>query len=86
LSISLLPHLPHRGFHLLNYFSALLLHPSLHLVRLQSTKAILLIDVAVALLLHPVLENHGGTENEDEVDADDTKGSSEDLIEIPVGE
>jgi hypothetical protein len=56
------------------------------LLCLQTTKAILLIDVAVALLLHPVLENHGGAENEDEVDANDTKGGSEDLVEVPVGE
>jgi hypothetical protein len=42
--------------------------------------------VAVTLLLHPVLENHGDAENEDEVDADDSEGGCEDLIEELVGE
>jgi hypothetical protein len=41
--------------------------------------------VAVALLLHTVLENHGDAENENEIDADNAKGGSEDLVEVPVG-
>jgi hypothetical protein len=41
--------------------------------------------VAVALLLHPVLEDHGDTENQDEIDADNAKGGREDLVEVPVG-
>lgn len=40
----------------------------------------------VALLLHPVLQNHGNAEDEDEVDANDTKGGSEDLVQVLVGE
>jgi hypothetical protein len=42
--------------------------------------------VAVSLLLHPVLENHGNAENEDEIDTDNAKGSCEDLVEVSVGE
>lgn len=42
--------------------------------------------MAVALLLHPVLEDHGDAENEDKVDADNAKGSREDLVQKPVGE
>lgn len=56
------------------------------MVRLQAINTILLVDVAVALLLHPVLEDHGDAENEDEVDADNTEGGSKDLIQVPVGE
>jgi hypothetical protein len=41
--------------------------------------------VAVTLLLHPVLENHGDAENEDKVDADNAKRSGEDLVEELVG-
>jgi hypothetical protein len=42
--------------------------------------------VAVALLLHAVLENHGDAKNKNEVDANNTKGGREDLVEVPVGE
>jgi hypothetical protein len=41
--------------------------------------------MAIAFLLHPVLEHHGYTENKDEVNANDTKGGSEDLVKVPVG-
>lgn len=47
--------------------------------------AIFLIDVPVTLLLHPVLQNHGYAENQDEVDTDNTKGCGEDLVEVAVG-
>jgi hypothetical protein len=40
--------------------------------------------VAVALLLHPVLEDHGDAENEDEVDTNDTESGGEDLVKVPV--
>ena len=33
-----------------------------------------------------MLEDHGDAENQDEVNADDTEGSSEDLIKVFVGE
>lgn len=36
-------------------------------------------------MLHPELENHGDAENEHEIDADNAKGSSEDLVEVAVG-
>lgn len=39
----------------------------------------------VALLLHPVLEDHGDAENQDEVDANNAKRGGEDLIEVLVG-
>jgi hypothetical protein len=55
-------------------------------LRLDTAQAVLLVDVAVTLLLHPVLENHGNAENEDKVDADNTKSSRKDLIEVLVGE
>jgi microcompartment protein CcmK/EutM len=42
--------------------------------------------VAVSLLLHPVLEDHGNAKNENEVDTDNAKGGSEDLVKVPVGE
>ena len=62
----------------------LLLSPSpLHSLE---TSAVLLVDVPVALLLHPVLEHHGDAEDEDEVDTNDTKCCGEDLVEIFVGE
>jgi hypothetical protein len=41
--------------------------------------------VAVSLLLHPVLENHCDTEDENEVDADNAKRGREDLIQVSVG-
>jgi hypothetical protein len=44
----------------------------------------LLVDVLVALLLHPISENHGDAQNEDEVDADDAKGRGEYLVQILV--
>jgi hypothetical protein len=42
--------------------------------------------MAVALLLHPVLEDHGDAEDEDEVDTDDTESGGKDLVKIPVRE
>jgi hypothetical protein len=59
--------------------------PSLHW-NLDASESVLLVNVAVTLLLHPVLENHGDAEHEDEVDADDSEGGGEDLVEISVGE
>lgn len=59
--------------------SSLLLSP------LQTTNTILLINVPVALLLHPVLENHGNAEDQDEVDTNDTESGCKDLIEVPIG-
>lgn len=56
-----------------------------HCLHLQSSKAVLLVNVAVALLLHPVLEDHGGAKNENDVDTDNAKGGGEDLVEEPVG-
>jgi hypothetical protein len=53
-------------------------------LRLNTTQAILLVNVAVTLLLHPVLENHGDAKNENEVDADNSKSCREDLVEEPV--
>lgn len=50
------------------------------------TAAILLVDVPVALLLHPVLQDHCHAENQDEVNTDNAKGCSEDLIEVSIGE
>jgi len=41
--------------------------------------------MAVSLLLHSVLENHGDAENEDEVDADDAESGSEDLVQVHIG-
>lgn len=40
----------------------------------------------VALLFHPVLENHGDAEDEDEVNSNNTKGCGEDLVKVSVGE
>lgn len=51
---------------------------------LQPTKPILLINVPVALLLHTVLEHHGNAQDKNDIDTNDTKGSREDLIEVPV--
>lgn len=65
------------------YFHAPLAVPSLQ--SLESS-AVLLVDVPVALLLHPVLENHGDTEDEDEVDTNNAKCCGENLVEILVGE
>jgi hypothetical protein len=45
---------------------------------------VLLVNVTVALLFHPVLEDHGDAKNEDEVNADDAKSGREDLVEVPV--
>jgi len=53
---------------------------------LQASSAVLLVNVPVALLLHPVLEDHGDAENQDEVDTDDAECCGEDLVEVPVGE
>lgn len=50
------------------------------------TPAVLLVNVPVAFLLHAVLEDHGYAQDEDEVDAHNTKGGSEDLVEVFVGE
>jgi hypothetical protein len=36
-------------------------------------------------LLHPVLENHGDAEDENEVDADNAKRGCEDLVQVSVG-
>lgn len=55
-------------------------------LRLDSTCTILLVDVAVTFLLHPVLEDHSDAENQDEIDTDNAKCGSEDLIQIPIGE
>jgi hypothetical protein len=64
------------------------LHSSSHIFQgpLQSTHAVLLVNVPVALLLLPVLENHGDAENQDCVDANNAKGSGEDEIQITIGE
>jgi hypothetical protein len=59
--------------------------PSLHW-NLDASESVLLVNVAVTLLLHPVLENHGDAEHEDKVDADDSEGGGEDLVEISIGE
>ena len=40
----------------------------------------------VALLFHAVLEDHGDTEHQDHVDADDTEGGSKHSVQIRVGE
>lgn len=48
--------------------------------------AILFVDVPVALLFHPVLQNHGHTKNQNEIDTNNTKGRGEDLIKVSVGE
>ena len=42
--------------------------------------------MAVALLLHPVLENHCDTKNEYEVDANDAEGGSKNLVQVRVRE
>jgi hypothetical protein len=52
---------------------------------LQTTNTVLLINVPVALLLHPVLENHSNAEDQDEVDTNDTESGCKDLIKVPVG-
>jgi hypothetical protein len=65
------------------YFHAPLAIPPLHSL---NSSAVLLVDVPVALLLHPVLENHGDAEDENEVDTNNAKRCSEDLVEILVGE
>lgn len=54
--------------------------------RLKPTKSVLLINVPVALLLLAVLEHHGNAKHEKDVDADDSKGGGEDLVEVLVGE
>jgi hypothetical protein len=36
--------------------------------------------MAVALLLHPVLQNHGDTQNEQDVDANNAKGRRKNLV------
>jgi hypothetical protein len=41
---------------------------------------VLLVNVAVALLLHPVLQNHGDTQNEQDVDANNAKGRRKNLV------
>lgn len=41
--------------------------------------------MAVTLLLHPELEDHGDAENEHDINANDAKGGGEDLVEIAVG-
>lgn len=55
-------------------------------LRLQPVRSVLLVDVPVALLLLSVLEDHGDTEDEDDVGADNTKGSGKDSIQVLVGE
>ncbi len=52
----------------------------------QPSHAVLLVNVPVALLLHPVLQHHGDAEDEDEVNANNAKGSGEDLVQILVCE
>lgn len=51
----------------------------------QTLNTVLLVNVAVALLLHPVLEDHRNAEYEDEVDSDNAERRCEDLIQILVG-
>lgn len=52
---------------------------------LQAADTVLFINVPVALLLLPVLEDHGDAENQNHVNTDDAKGGGEDLVEVPVG-
>jgi hypothetical protein len=74
------------SFQLYSIRSPLLIpHLRLALVRLETTQTILLVNVAVSLLLHPVLEDHGYAKNENEVDSDNAESGSEDLVEVPVG-
>ena len=56
------------------------------LQHLKASNAVLLIDGPVALLLHPVLEDHGDAEDQDEVDTNNAEGCGEDLIKVFVGE
>lgn len=85
---------PRTVSHLLFLLTSLIFHPSTPPLSLfpnptiystlQSTKSILFIDMPVALLLHTVLEHHGNAQDKNDIDADDTKSSREDLIEVPV--
>jgi hypothetical protein len=52
---------------------------------LETAHTILFVNVAVALLLLPVPQHHSDTKDQDEVDADNAKGGSEDLVQILVG-
>lgn len=80
--VSYKTHKPHlRAFALV--FPCSSCYPPLHSLK---SSAVLLVDVPVALLLHPVLENHGDAEDENEVDTNNAKCCSEDLVEILVGE
>ena len=56
------------------------------LLPLQPTKPVLLVNMPVALLFRPVLEDHGDTQNEKHVDTDNAKCSREDQVEVSVGE
>ena len=60
--------------------------PSILLKPLHASSAVLLVDVPVALLLHPVLEDHGDAKNQDEIDTNDTERGGEDLVKVFVGE
>lgn len=44
---------------------------------LRSTQSILLVNMPVSFLLHAVLEDHGNTQYEDKINADNSKCSSE---------
>lgn len=62
------------------------LHTSTHIDRLlQTTQSVLLVNVPVTLLLHPVLENHGDGKHKHGIKTDDTESSSENAVEILVG-
>lgn len=53
---------------------------------LESTVACLLVDVAIALALLAVLEEHGGADDEEGVDADHTEHGGENVVDEDVGE
>lgn len=52
---------------------------------LHSSSSILLVNVPVAFLLLPVLENHGDAHYEKHVNSDDTESGCENEIEIYIG-
>lgn len=53
---------------------------------LESAVASLLVDVAVALALLAVLEEHRGADDEESVDADHTEDGGEDVVDEDVRE
>lgn len=54
--------------------------------RLEGAVARLLVDVAEALALLAVLEDHGEADDEEGVDADEAEDGGEDVVEEDVGE